>query len=214
MRPARPNRCAGFSLLEVLVAITLLSLIGVLAGGAVQFGHAAWERTEVRGSGLIETQVVQRYLRRQFGQMRSIRLRDGSRQPPVLFTGQPDQIRFAAPIAATSAPSGDHLIVVQTSQDRDAPRNLNIRFQRIGNRLPALRTNSLLEPLLQGVVTVQFRYFGVDPETGMQGWRDTWTSRAALPRMVEVQVTFADPTRAWPRFIVALPQGASTGGAG
>lgn len=200
----RHQQTAGFSLIEVLVAMTLLSLIGVMAGGAVSFGRTVWDRTEERGNSLAETRAVQSFLRRQLEHARVVQLRNGSRTPPVFFEGTRTSVEFIAPITAVAAPHGEHLVRLARS-DLAEGRSLELSFDRIGTRRPTLSSAAIIEPLLFGVRDLNLRYFGAASDGGEAVWQSEWRNRPDLPGMIEVELTFMDTRRSWPRFVVALP---------
>lgn len=191
---------SGFSLIEALVAMTLLAMVGVMASDAIGFGRAAWERLEDRGGRVAEAGVVQAFLRRQIAAARPVLIRTGARQPPVLFEGGPDGLRLVAPLAAQLAPPGDHLIALSLQGG-----TLGLQVVALGNRPPALTADVPIEPLAEDVSTLRLRYFGPDAE-GQQRWQDTWRSRTTLPGLVELRFGWADPDRPiWPPLIIRLP---------
>lgn len=207
------RRDNGLSLLEVLVAMTLLSLIGVLVGGAVGFGRTAWDRTETHGDAQAEIRVVQGFLRRQLEQIRVIRMRDGSRAPPVFFTGASDGMTFIAPIAARAAPPGDRLVVLGMGMQGLPQDTLAVRFLDPGPGRPQIGPGGIREPLMDMVSGLGLRYFGPLPDAETMGWQPEWRDRPTLPRLVEITVRFEAPHRVWPPLVVALPQ-APGGGSG
>jgi prepilin-type N-terminal cleavage/methylation domain-containing protein len=54
---------AGFTLLELLVAMTLLGLLMTVVFGGLRFGARAWERAETDSSGTDEIRLAQSILR-------------------------------------------------------------------------------------------------------------------------------------------------------
>jgi len=194
------RRDAGLSLIEVLVAMSLLALIGVMVSGAVGFGSAAWQGASRQGGLVAEQRVVQTFLRRQIATARAVRVRTGARQPPVLFEGTERTLRMIAPIQANLAPPGDHLIGL--ALDRDGV--LGLRMVPAGAAPPRLTDAAEVEPLADGVADVTLHYFGPDVE-GTPRWQPRWQSRARLPDLVEIRLTWTDPGRpAWPPLVIAL----------
>ncbi len=196
---------AGFSLVEVLVAMTLMSMVGIMVAGGIRFGGAAWERTEDAAAASIETRVVTKFLRRQIGAAQHIQVRDGSRNPPVLFDGQPKSIRLAAPVAAHLAPPGLHLVSLDLDQSRAGEHQLAMRWSKLGVKRPEIDRTQTGEPLLRDLGDVSFRYFGVDPQTGTQIFQDAWRGRTNLPQLVEVTLRWRDSSPRSPhRFVIRL----------
>ncbi|MEO0820412.1 MAG: prepilin-type N-terminal cleavage/methylation domain-containing protein [Pseudomonadota bacterium] len=179
------RRDGGFSLLELMVAMTLLGLVGVMAADGLRFGRAAWERAESLGETTVETRAVQRYLARQIAASRPIRVRDGSRTPPVLFEGRAGSLAFAAPIRAHLAPRGDHLIGLSLEQG-----GLVLRWVRLGDRRPSLSAAGPGERLVEEVAGFGLRYYGPAADGGPAAWQRAWIGRETLPELVELAIAF------------------------
>lgn len=198
---------AGFSLLEMLVAMTLLAMIGAVAVSGLRFGSRAWERGAEAGETAVESRAVQKFLRGLIAGARLIRLRDSSRTPPALFDGEPDRLVFAAPLPAHLAEPGDHLLWL-AAERRGGGGALALRWARIGASLPGVETASAPERLLDGVAAVALRYYGVDPETGRRGWTDAWRGRERLPELVELTVRWPEEDgRVWAPVVARLESG-------
>src|SRR5579864_2460479 len=56
---------AGFTLLELLISLTLLAVLSAILFGGLRFGTRAWERSEVMASETDEIAIAQNFLRRQ-----------------------------------------------------------------------------------------------------------------------------------------------------
>lgn len=194
----------GFTLLELTVAITLLSMIVVLAAGGVRFGMTAWENSTDLGETVIEDRATQKFLSRLIAQARAIRVRDGTREPPVYFVGEPDSLLFIAPLPAQLAPVGDHLIsmTIDPHEDGDA---FALRWLRVDDRFPRMSTGRPPEFLSTDIRGLSFRYFGPDAESGTLAWRSDWLGQPDLPRLVEVSVQRRnDATSAWAPVVARL----------
>ena len=177
-------RTQGFSLLEVLLAMTLLSLLGALAAGGIRFGAQAWERAQDQSDTMVEYLAVERFLRNQIAAARPIRLADGSREPPVIFEGSGQSLTFAAPVRAALGPPGLHLIEIMPDTGQDAPA-LVMAWTPIGQADLVLDVAPRIETLSTQQSSVRLRYFGLDAE-GIPRWQDTWSGRADLPMLVEI----------------------------
>ncbi|MDH3594369.1 MAG: prepilin-type N-terminal cleavage/methylation domain-containing protein, partial [Rhodospirillales bacterium] len=75
-RPGRP-RSGGFTLVELLVALTLLGLIFVALFGGLRFGTRTWETGNQRSEAFAEVEVMQSLLRRQLAQAVTLRTPKG-----------------------------------------------------------------------------------------------------------------------------------------
>ncbi|MEM6421957.1 MAG: prepilin-type N-terminal cleavage/methylation domain-containing protein, partial [Pseudomonadota bacterium] len=187
------NPRTGFTLLELLVAMTLLGLLGVMAAGGVRFGLAAWQRGGETGMAATEARQALKAVRRLIDSARPIplRLQAGDR-PAVLFTGAPDHVTFAAPLPAALAPPGDFLLDLRLSGGR-----LMLRAAPLSHARPTLDAGSLDAVLIEGLTAVRFRYFGPmpvedDDEIPVMGWQESWAGRTMLPTLVAVDLDWAE----------------------
>jgi general secretion pathway protein J len=94
MRQTTPKGGGGFTLLELLISLTILSLMIVLVLGAFRIGVRAWERGETDVEGRQRYRIV---FDRVKGQLASISSRpltaDGE---PYYLQGTPDALSFAS----------------------------------------------------------------------------------------------------------------------
>lgn len=185
---------SGFTLLELLVVMTLLGLIGVAAAGGLRFGLAAWERGGATGMAATEANQALKAVRRLIDGARPIPLRaQVDQEPAILFTGTPDRVVFAAPLPAAVAPPGDFLVELRLTGDR-----LMLRATPLGHENPILGPESLSAVLVEGLSGARFRYFGPTLEEDDQDaaasmdWQSVWAGRTVLPMLVALDLDWAD----------------------
>ena len=195
------RRDAGLTLLELLVAMTLLALIGAAAAGGLRFGLTVWERGDATAETGIEDRVLQKFVLRQIAQARVIQLRSGDREPKLAFAGEARRIEFIAPLPARLARHGDYLVAIELSGGTLGPRPLLLRWSRVGQSRPELTADAPSEVLLSDVTDLRLRYFG-DLGGGVRGWTDTWVGQSELPVLVQLRVE--REAAPWPPLIIRL----------
>lgn len=200
------GRESGLSLLEVLVAMTLVAMLGVIAQGGIQFGSAAWERAKDIGERTAETRAVRKFVERQIALARPDRLRDGSRTPPVAFDGRSDGVLLLGRLAAHLASPQDQQIALLVESDEAGRDALAVRWSAIPAEGPgAIPRNSNQEILLTGFRTARFDYFG-DRGKGPQ-WHDTWSDTGTMPMLVRLRIDWPqEHGRRWPDLVVRLAE--------
>lgn len=195
----RARRESGLSLLELLVAMTILSLVVALAAGGLSFGRAAWERGADLGGARIEERAARKALARLVAGAEIIRLRDGTRTPRVLFDGGSDRLAFPAPPPTRLAATGLQYVQLERSPDGA----LTLAWTAIGATRPRIDGSAAREAVVDGVEALAFRYWGVGPEGEPAAWRSEWRGRTTLPEMVEIRLRAGGrdwpPIRAWAR---------------
>ena len=91
----------GFTLLEVLVVISLLGVLLTLIGAAIAGANRAMAQAERYSSRLDEVRSTQNFLRSATGQALPLAAgTPGESQSPI-FQGDTDSLRFYAPLPAT-----------------------------------------------------------------------------------------------------------------
>jgi general secretion pathway protein J len=178
---------AGFTLLEMLVALVVFGLLMAGIAQAMHYGMVAWT-AETRQSAETETMAaVDGALRRLIEQAR-----------PGGFSGQPDQMGFTAPLPAGSPLPGQlvDLALVVTPDGRLvmrwAPHPAGMKLR------PAPPPQT--EILLTGVTALHAQYLAPQPD-GSTAWTATWT-QSGLPLLVRIGVTFSGTT-VWPDLVAA-----------
>ena len=198
----RRHKEGGFTLLELLVSMTLLALIGVAAASSVRFGLAVWDRGGEMAEASLEDRALQKYLSRQIAGARAILIRDGTRNPPVFFTGEARRVELIASLPARLAPPGDHLVALELGGGALGPRPLLLRWSPVGASRPELSGTAAQEVLLSDATDLRFRFFGRDA-SGAANWQTEWRGRETLPLLVEIAVERAGGD-VWPKLVIRL----------
>jgi general secretion pathway protein J len=183
---------AGFTLVELLVTITLLSLLVVLLFGGLRFGARAWDGAEAHGARTDELRVVQNLLRRELEQAYPAYDTTDPVHPIVQFDGDSDALTFLAPPPQAAQPNGRARITI-------AAARIGTETQLVMRAQPELATaGAWSAPLLRHIAGVAFSYYGAG------GWTPTWSGHATLPSLIRVHVAFRHGDgRVWPDLIVA-----------
>ncbi len=199
---ARPwLRQSGFTLLELIVAITLMGLVLVVLYSGLRLGLNSWDGGEQRAEATNRLRLTQEFLRRQLTQSLAAYHTNDQQQRVVTFTGQADQIEFIAPMLAQLGQGGLYRVRIEAADGR-----LWIRWR------PYLPTDPEAGEqretvLLEGVSQVEWAYFGVEPdqpESSAQ-WRTDWSNAEQRPRLVRLNLNLHG--EAWPDLVAALPEG-------
>ena len=101
-RPKDGRRAQGFTLLELLVSLTLLSLIGLIMLGGLRLGERTWERGASIADRAEMIDAAQRVLRRELSNIYPLWQAGAANQGKVLFEGTATSLTFIAPAAVQS----------------------------------------------------------------------------------------------------------------
>lgn len=200
------DAAAGFTLMEMLVALVLASLIAVVLVQAIRTARTALASVDRQsGDGLVE--AVQRHLRATIAQARTVRLTAQRVGAPLIEAG-PDRLElvsdhvpagqfgglYAITLALEPASTGGLYDLVET-RTLHRPATLT---GSAGTPRPQTRTR-----LLRDVEGLSLRYFGTAVGEADAGWSPQWRHPAQLPALVAVEVLLgAADRRRWPPLVV------------
>jgi general secretion pathway protein J len=190
---ARPtHRQAGFTLLEVLVALVVLGFLLLGLAEGTRFGLRAWDTETALVERGADMDATERLLRR------LIEAADpGDVNEPVPFHGQPRTLTFVSRLPASVAGafvtrSAEVALGVDQKHRLVLRWSLHPHAERLTKADPPRET-----VLLEGVDHLAFDYQRAAAQGG--GWVETWDQRPTLPMLVRVTVVFPkDDRRHWP----------------
>ncbi len=196
----------GFTLVEVVIALTIVATLLVISFAGLRVGLSAWQRGDERGQILERARSVNQIITRTLGSAYPYQTaamgRDAAK---VLFEGAPDRVAFVT--SAPPFPGADSIaftaITLGLSKAPGAS-GLALTQKALPNDKPF---DAALTPVfVDGVVTgVRFRYLKDSKGQWMEEW-DAATEKT-LPLSIEVTLTILHAGRSveQPPLVVSLP---------
>lgn len=219
MRGSSSIRTRGFTLVELLLAITLMSILLGLTYTGLRAATRSSERGEVLLAAGGELRAAHQFMRRQLNQMLPLpfALAGGNDEIRVVFEGDSGYVKYVAPMPGYLGTGGPQVQLVELAQGDDG--NIVIQFShallqgfeedRLFDREPVI--------LLEGVNSAGFEFLGRDEEGELTGWTTTWDQLEDLPVAVRLNLDFAEGLNLhWPDLMasVKVDEQAVLGGAG
>jgi general secretion pathway protein J len=224
-----PRRARGFTLVELLIALAMVSLITVLLFSGLRLGSRSWDAVEASADRTGALRLAHGFLLRTLIQARAASLVfDGAMLP--VFAGDAERLEYVAPLSEHVGVPGLYVLRLQVEGSGDR-RNLILTRWLIHpevlegtDEIPAwepLKEDSQMSLgsmppdqdaaagafgrtlLLEGVAGLELSYFGVTEGESDPEWHDEWMEQATPPSLLRIHLTTSEQT--WPDLIVALP---------
>ena len=207
------HRITGFTLLELLIAMSLLGFILALLFGGMRLGARSWDAGEMRAENSTHLALLQGFLRRELNQVTPFRWKKKI-DMNLAFIGQPDNVKLVAPIAVRLGTGGLFLISLELVQENDVGQLVMKRAIPDADSVDFTALEKVEKIVLADhVEELSFAYFGAETKDAEPQWRDQWGNRDSqqrLPYLIRVRVKFSNG-RVWPDLVVAPLIGSDTG---
>ena len=200
-RRARPR---GFTLVELLIGLTLMTLVSIILFGGMRFGLRAWETGGERVERATRIELVQTLLRRQLSQARLPPNAAG--ESVVAFAGQSDRVTFIAPPAKRGETDNEFVFVLGKS-DANRQSHLDLAWTLVQppTSTDPERGRETAARLMENVTFVELAYYGAPDARRPAQWWDSWDGTQTLPTLVRLRLAFPQgDRRRWPDLIVRL----------
>lgn len=201
----------GFTLVEVVVAMALLSLVMLVLGSSIRSMGASADRIDARTASMDQMRVATGFLREIVG-----RVAGQSQEPPatgLLFVGGAQGMSWVGVMPARFGPAGRHFFHLGPEHLRDGSTGLVLRFtpwQWEQKTMPDW-SQADFRVLVRDIDALSLSYQG----DGLgQGWIAAWPADAkTLPPRLRLLVVAAGAE--WPPIVLAIhPLPGSEGGGG
>lgn len=185
----------GFTLLELLISITMIGLIALVITGAMRLGSRSVDRGEKRIESLERLKnsvdIVESVM------MSEIPLsyeEDGNRR--YYFQGERDYVQFTTTYSILGSQRGIVLISLKVNTDNYGKRYLAAK------ELPLIGGNEAEAVLFEGFDEIFFEYFYKDPTEEEGQWVGKWIEETIMPNKIRIGLVKDNKDLS---LIVALP---------
>jgi general secretion pathway protein J len=202
MRIIKSSSEHGFTLVEVLIAFALLTMICTAVGTALHRVGLSWERGSTAITHNNEMRRTHQLLRAWLASARWASSRvEGQRIN--YFRGTSDGVQFALESTQYLPMAGWQLIEIDVSRE-SATRTLSLRYEPLyPKKADSPQRESQAVMLATNLKSVRFEYFGSIVGGAAKRWTDDWTERSVLPELVRMRV-IATSERPWPDLTVRI----------
>lgn len=193
----------GFTLIEVLIAMTLLSLMVVLLFGSLKICADSWEKGEDKISDVNEVAVVYGFFQQHLALAQPL-WDDFSQEDTrtFAFQGHPKSVQFVSSFPASADRDGLQLFTLELVDDID-DRYLKVTITPFFAKAEGEDWKPEEVTLVKHVSEFSLSYFDLSDGSSEGGWTEEWLERENLPRLVKVNIKL-DNGIFWPEMIIPI----------
>jgi general secretion pathway protein J len=204
----------GFTLLELLIATTVLAFLSLLLFGGLRFGTRVWEKAETSTTETNRIRAAQLVLSDDIADIYPFYAGDSDAEKKVDFAGEDQRVTFFAP--SKSLPGGLDLVTIQAKPD-----NGGVSVE-IASKAELEGTQGAVthHTLIGGLKSFQISYYGPPSPAGTPSsqsataksgtgappptpqWTSVWEGQRKLPLLIRIRATLLNRAE-WPDLVVS-----------
>jgi general secretion pathway protein J len=184
----------GLTMIELLLALTLLVVLSGFLVGGLQIAHRAFAANQKAGTSAeidAAMEVIADQLATAFPDQKSGRLE---------FDGRRNVVGFAGLDQGRANRAGLQHIVIELV---GATLTISVTPPARPNQTGAATKRVVL---LDNVASIKFDYFGAFNQADRPVWRPDWRSADQMPQLVSLQIDFTEPGNVTASRVIAIRQ--------
>jgi len=203
----------GFTLIEVVVTLTILGFILVIIFGAFRLGISAWDRGESIKEEYQKIRIISQLITRQVKSIVPYKIQTKKAEGDYLaFEGKAQSLRFVSALPVkTHQPEGFVYTIYQFKESDQNGGRLILYEQRVLNRnlFEEEPKEEIGIPLIEGISRILFEYYQEEDlsKNQTEAWLEEWSAKEKkeLPKCLKMTVNFKDSKGKDPSFVLILP---------
>ena len=192
----------GFTLIEVLIAMTLLSMMVVLLFGSLKICADSWEKGESKITDVNEVAVVYNFFQRHLSVAKPLWNDLSDEEKTFSFQGKAQSLQFVSAFPASAGRSGLQLFSIEL-QKEDNEQVINVTITPFFRVAEGEEWHKEEVSLVRHVSDFNLAYFGSDDGVSEGTWQDEWLDKGVQPRLVKINIKL-DNEIYWPEMIIDL----------
>lgn len=198
----RLNRVSGFTLIEVLVAMTLLAMLMLALASTLRTVAQVEMRIDRRNAASETMSSVSDFLRQTMGSISARRNKSAVAGQPdaVQFVGRNNYVHWVGVMPARHGAGGRYGFSLLLVAHNDNAR-LVLKYSPVFEQMQLNDLNKAEGKVLAEYVT-EFKIDYLFEEVEAEEWTDTWTRTDRVPNAMRIHLT--TESGQWPEFVVRV----------
>lgn len=196
----------GFTLIEVLIAMTLLGIMVVLLFTSMKICADSWQKGEDKITEVNDIAVVYQFFQHHLSTAKPLWNDFTDENKVFAFQGKSQELQFVSAFPASAKKSGLQLFSIKLINDADE-QIIQVSITPFYPVAEGAEWREEEVTLLRHVRNFSLSYFGIeaiDSESQAEGvWQDEWLEKEVQPRLVKIKIE-RDDESFWPEMIIEL----------
>lgn len=199
----RAKPALGFTLIEVLIAMTLLSVMVVLLFASLKICAQSWEQGEEKITEVNDVAVVYNFFQQHLAAAKPV-VNDFSTDETVSFgfQGEAQSLRFVSALPASVGRSGlqQFTLQLQEGEDGQVIKIILTPFFPVSDGEEWRQDEAIL---IKHVKEFKLSYFGSDDGVSEGAWTEEWLDKEVQPQLVKIKIGLENNSY-WPEMVIKL----------
>ena len=189
----QPERDSGFTLLELVVTLTILGFVLVMVLGLLRLGSTSWERGEAKVDHYQKQRIVLNLLSQQVKSSFPYKIKAQKAEGDyIAFLGAQDSLRFVSTFSITAKrPEGLVFVIYRVEEGKNSGKLLKMFEKRVLNKdfMEETPEEEKFLTLLEDLSEFGFEFFQEGEEEEEVGeWVESWDAKdkRELPRQMRM----------------------------
>ncbi|MFI3223467.1 MAG: prepilin-type N-terminal cleavage/methylation domain-containing protein [Methylococcaceae bacterium] len=196
------HQARGFTLIEVLIAMSLFSMMMLLLFGSLKICADSWEKGENKITNLNELAVVYNFFNQHLSLAKPLLNDFSSEEMTFSFQGKAHALQFVSAMPASAGRSGLQLFSIYLQSDSNSSF-INVMLTPFFPLAEGALWHKEEEMLMNHVSDFTLVYFGSEDGISPDSWQDEWLSKDSLPRLVKINIQ-SENGAVFPEMIIEL----------
>lgn len=192
----------GFTLIEVVIAMTLFSIMVALLFASMRISSQSWQKGEAKIADVNNVAVVYQFFQNHLSTSKPL-WDDFSEENKILsFQGHKQSLQFVSAFPASASKSGSQLFSLKLLNEGDESY-IQVSIKPFFPVAKGEEWQPEEVTLLNHVKNLSFSYLNVD-ETQPDGfWQDEWFNMETMPKLVKINIELESGSF-WPEMVFEL----------
>ncbi len=196
------KNATGFTLIEVLIAMTLLSVMVALLFGSMKLCADSWQKGEAKIADVNDVAVVYQFFQHHLTTANPLWDDFSEENRTLAFQGHQQSLQFVSAFPASAKKSGLQLFSLKLMNEGDQ-NYIQVSIKPFFPIAKGEEWQVEEVTLLNHVKDFSLSYFAIDEMQPEGTWQDEWFNMETMPRLVKIKIEL-DNGNFWPEMIFEI----------